>query len=103
MTRDINVLRMWLLIVVVIAAISTTAVPVLYSRLPWRSKTAGKFFMMQAIAFAAAIDTTVLFQFWHPDILVEFWIDTVIFTAIAASTIAHVLLISRFFNKRDKP
>lgn len=87
MTRDVEVLRAWLLIVVVIAAIGATAVPVLYSFLPWRKHRIGPPFMLQAVVFAGAIDSTVLFAFWRPsDILVMFWVQAMIFTGIAIST-----------------
>lgn len=98
MTRDVDVLTAWLLIVVVIAAISATAVPVLYSRSNWRSRPLGKRFMAQAISFAAALDTTVLFQFWHPDILVMFWMETAIFTVIALSTFGMALKVWKLRN-----
>lgn len=85
MTRDVNVLRLWLLVVVVIAAIMATVVPILYSRFLWRTYKIGRVFMYEAISLAAALDMTVLFQFWRPDILVIFWFDTIIFTALAVS------------------
>jgi hypothetical protein len=87
MTRDLEVLRAWLLAVVVIAAIGATAVPILYSFLPWRKSRIGSAFMLKAISFAAAMDMTVLFAFWQPeDILVMFWVEALVFTAIAIST-----------------
>jgi hypothetical protein len=102
MTRDINVLRIWLLIVVVIAAAAATAVPVLYSRFPWRQYAIGRLFMMKAIAFAVALDVTVLFQFWVPDILVIFWIEAIVFTAIAVTASLMVWLMWRYYKKRTK-
>lgn len=86
MTRDIEVLKLWLLAVVVLAAVAATAVPVLYSFFNWHKHLIGRLFMLQAVSLAVALDMTVLFQFWNPDILVIFWIDVSVFTAIAVST-----------------
>jgi len=87
MTRDVEVLRAWLLVVVIIAAIGATAVPILYSILPWRTHRIGPPFMLKSITMAAALDMTVVFAFWTPrDILVMFWIEAIVFTAIAIST-----------------
>ena len=89
MTRDVDTLVRYLLVMVVIAAISSTAVPVLYSFGPWRTRKLGRLFMLQAISFSLALNMTVLFQFWHPkDILWVFWIECVVFTMIAVSTSA---------------
>lgn len=88
MTRDVNVLIVWLLIVVIIAAVGATAVPIIYSFLNWKKHLIGRMFMVQAIAFAGAIDMTVLFHFWKPkDILIVFWVQALVFTGIAVSTI----------------
>jgi phage-related holin len=92
-TRDANVLRLWLLVVVVISAIMATTVPVLYSRYRWRKYMIGRVFMYIAVSLAAALDMTVLFQFWTPDILVIFWIETAIFTALAVSTSMAVIVL----------
>ena len=103
MTRDIEVLRAWLLIVVIIAAIGATAVPILYSFLPWRKHKIGPPFMLKAITMAAALDMTVLFAFWTPsDILVLFWIEAVVFTGIAISTttLVWVTIRLRYPTKR---
>lgn len=94
MTHDIHVLTTWIHIVVVIAAICTTVVPVLYSFFPWRTRRIGQVFMLQAVSFAVAMDLTALFSYWHPsDILVVFWVDAFILTAISVSTAAFAVLI----------
>lgn len=71
-----------------IAAFFTTLFPVLYSFSPWRSTRVGQLLMFQAIAFALAIDVTLLFQYWAPmdHILVIFWVNLLVFAALAAST-----------------
>lgn len=87
MTPNIDVLSQLILADVIVAAIGTTAVPLLYSFSAWRSRRLGQLFMMQAISFAAAIDLTALFAFWHPnDVYILFWINAVVFTGIAIST-----------------
>lgn len=86
MTHDINTLKHYLLIVVVVSAVGATSVPIIYSFSKWWINMLGRLFMLQSVAFAMAIDLTVLFQFWIPGILTIFWIETATFTAIAIST-----------------
>jgi uncharacterized protein (DUF2062 family) len=88
--NDIHVLTQWIRVVLIVAAIGTTSVPIMYSFTSWRTHTLGRLFMMKAISFAAAMDLSVLFSFWHPtslkSIYVLFLIDVIILTAIAIST-----------------
>lgn len=89
MTHDVNILRQWILVCLIIAAIGTTTVPILYAFFPWRSRRLGQMFMLQAISFAAAIDLTALFAFWNPkNELVLFWVNAIVLTGIAISTSA---------------
>lgn len=90
MTLDLDeLLSMWILACIIIAAIGTTTVPILYSCFPWRTRRLGRMFMLQALSFAAAIDLTALFSFWTPkSILVLFWVNAIVFTGIAISTSA---------------
>lgn len=94
MTRDINVLRAWILIVAIIAAVGTNAVPIIYLLTPWRQRMLGRLFMFQALTFAAAMNLSVVFTLWRPDdILVIFWVNAVVLTAIAISTSALAWMI----------
>lgn len=87
MTRDIEVLRTWFFVVFVIAVIGTNAVPIIYSFSPWRSRLIGRLFMVQAVAFAAAIDISLMVRFLRPSsVLALFWIQTLVFTGIAGAT-----------------
>lgn len=87
MTKDAEVLIFLIKVMCVIASIGTTAVPILYAFSPWKTRLFGRLFMLQAIAFAAAVDLSTLFVFWQPkNILVVFWIDVIVLTAIAVST-----------------
>ncbi len=103
MTRDLNALRTWILIVLTIAALCTTAVPIIYSFSPWRKKLLGRLFMLQAVSFAFATDMSVLFAFWGPrDILIRFWINALMLTMIAISTSALAWLILRMNFPRQR-
>lgn len=103
MTHNIHVLTEWIRIVAIVTAVCTTSVPVLYSRFPWRTRRIGQMFMLQAIAFAAAMDMTVLFSYWHPkDILIIFWVDAVVLSAIAVSSAAFAILIWRYIRQNRK-
>lgn len=103
MTHELAVLLLWIRVVAIIASICTTAVPIMYSFSPWRSRLIGKLFMLQAIAFAVAMDLTALFSFWHPrDILVVFMIDASVLTAVAASTAALTILMWKMNYSQKK-
>lgn len=93
MPEDIETLRLWIRIVLIITAICTTSVPVLYAFSPWRSRLFGRLFMLQAISFAVAMDLSVLLSFWQPkNILIIFWINAIILSGIAASTAALAVM-----------
>jgi hypothetical protein len=88
-----------------VAAIGTTSVPIIYAFSPWYKYRLGQIFMLKAVSFAAAIDVTVLFQFWAPtDILIQFWVEAVLFSAIAVSTSTQAFMIwqLRRKNKKDR-
>jgi len=53
--------------------------------------------MLQAIAFSVAMDLTLLFQYWFPrgNIALAFWINAILLTMIAGSTLALAVLIFR--------
>jgi len=43
--------------------------------------------MLQAVAFALAVDLTLLFQFWTPsNIYVILWLNLIVFSLIAVAT-----------------
>lgn len=87
MTQDIEVLRAWIRVAVLYAAIGSTSVPFVYAFTAWRERPLGRVLMLQAVTFAAAMDLTALFSFWAPtNILVIFWIDAFVLTAICIST-----------------
>ena len=86
MSDDIEMLRFWIRIVVVIATLCTTALPILYSFSPWRTHALGRLFMMMAVSFEATMILSCVFMFWKPDVRVVFWVDAIALTAIAIST-----------------
>jgi hypothetical protein len=89
MTHDIKVLTAWIFACVLVAAVGTTLVPILYAFFPWRMRPIGKLFMLQSIAFALAIDLTALFMLWPTqNILLLFWLNAFIFTFIAGVSIS---------------
>ena len=102
MTRDLDVLRSWINVVVTITAICVTAVPLIYSFSPWRLRPLGKLYMWQSVSFAAAFDLGVLFMFWRPDILLIFWISAFVYTAIAGSTASMAFYIWRTNSTRKQ-
>lgn len=102
MSHDIDVLTRWIQIFLVIAAVCTNAFPIVYAFSRWNSGRLGQLLMLQAISFALVLDFTVLFQFWTPgSILLQFWIETILFALIACSTAALTLMMWRL-NHRKK-
>jgi hypothetical protein len=103
MTHDIHALLLWIRVCLCIAAAGTTSVPLVYMFSPWYSTRLGQIFMLKAISFALAIDMTVLFIFWQPkNILIQFWVEAVTFTAIAISTSTQAFMIWRLRKRRKK-
>lgn len=105
MSTDVDVLMNWITACLVAAAIFTTAFPVLYLFSPWHSTRLGRLLMLQAVAFALAIDLTLLFQFWVPvNVLIVFWMNAAVFFLIAIATGALTIMLWRVnHQKRDHP
>lgn len=98
MTHNIEVLRMWIRVVVLITAVCTTSLPILYAFFPWRSRPIGKVFMMMAISFALAMDLSAVFSYWKPtnaNVLWIFWADVVVLTGIAMSSVFMMIIMIR--------
>lgn len=103
MMRDYHTLVMWIRAFTYGAAICTTSVPILYSFYPWRSRRFGQAFMLQAIAFAAAMDITAFFTIWRPkNIWVLFYADMFILLLIAVATSGLTVLIWRMNRPKSK-
>jgi len=106
MTRDPATLLLWAQGCLWIAAITTTAFPVLYFFSPWYVSRIGRSLMVYGVAYALIVDTTLLFQYWHPDeILVLFWINAVMFSLVAfsATVITLTLWVTNYkHHKRIK-
>lgn len=102
MPKDIEALRHWIFVCVVVASAATTAVPFIYSFFPWRLRPIGKLFMIQSISFALAMDVTALFMMWPTDnILLLFWIDALVLTFIAASSaLMAIWLVGRMIQAK---
>lgn len=95
MPHDLETLRTWIRICLWVASVCTTLVPFVYAFSPWFRSRLGQLFMLQAIAFAFAMDLTLVFQYWFPrgNIAAIFWVNAVMLTFIAGSTLALAILI----------
>lgn len=103
MTHNVHTLILWIRGCLIVAAAGTNAVPIIYAFAPWRKRLLGKIFMMKAISFAAAMDLTLLFTFWTPtDILVQFWTEAIVLTAIAISTSLQAFMIWQLRRHQSK-
>lgn len=87
MASEIETLVRWIQTCVAIAAFFTTLFPFLYLFSPWYKSKLGRVLMLQAVAFALAVDLTLLFQFWTPkNIYVILWLNVIVFSLIAAAS-----------------
>lgn len=101
MPHDINTIRVWIRVVLVIAAICATSVPFIYSFSPWYKSRLGLLFMLQGISFAVAIDLSAFFSIWpRASFVVAFYVDALVLTAVAASTAALSILMLRMNHFR---
>ena len=90
MTHDVQVLRTWIQICLIIAAVCTTVFPLLFACSPWYKSSLGRAIMLRSVAFALIIDLTAVFQFWQTDnIMLLFWVNAVSFSLV---TIASIIL-----------
>jgi ABC-type multidrug transport system fused ATPase/permease subunit len=95
MNYDLEKLRDWLRICLIVASVCTTAFPILYAFTPWYRSILGRALMLQAIAFSLAIDLTLFFQYYEitPDnIKGIFWLNLVVFTLIAVATVCLTVI-----------
>lgn len=103
MTRDIETLRAYLRVIVVVVAVCATSLPLVYSLSHWRARPLGKLIMWLAVTLAMAVDFTVLFMVWAPkDILIVFWIDAIILAMIGGSTASLAFYIWRVNHIRER-
>lgn len=94
MPRDVDTLKRWLLVVVIIAGVGINAIPISYSIAPWWKHSLGRLFMWMSLSFALLVDMAVLLQFWRPkDILTIFWMEALVWTTIGASNIGMAIFI----------
>lgn len=94
MNSDLQNMREWIRICVLVASVGTTLVPVIYAFSPWYKSHLGRAFMLQAVSFSAAIDLTLWFMYWPPDdIRIKFWANAFVFTLIAISTTGLAFMI----------
>lgn len=104
MTHDIEVLRSWARACLFVTALCTTAFPIMYAFSPWFKSPIGRALMIQAIAFATAVDLTLVVMFWRPtDILVLFWLNAFVFTFIASATAwLTITMVKANYKKHSK-
>lgn len=91
----VDSLRLLVRIALIIGAICSTSLPALYAFSPWRSRTIGKLFMAQALALAATIDLWCILQLWPPNLLVHYYLDAVVLTAVALATAGLTIFLWR--------
>jgi hypothetical protein len=104
MTHDIELLRLWLRVVLVIAALAATSFPFVYSITPWRSLTVGRVLMHVGISLALALDMTVLFTFWAPNVVIRLWISGIVvsYISISISRMTYQVWKANFSRKKKR-
>jgi len=86
MAEDLETLYWWVRVCLVIAAVCTTSFPLLFAFSPWYKSRLGRAIMIQAVAFSAIMDLTVLFMFWELSIAARLWVNAVGLSFIAVAT-----------------
>jgi len=100
---DIEVWRLVIRIVLVVAAICTASFPVCYAFSPWNRSWLGRVLMLQGVALAAIFAVTVVFQFWRGTNAIRFLIYLVVILAIAfASATMTGMMIKYNFRARTR-
>lgn len=90
MPQDHETLRSWVQVCLIVAAVCTTAFPVLWSFSRWWTTTLGRLLMLQAVSFAVAMDLTLFFQIYRVPpghIHLVLWLESVVFGLISLSTL----------------
>lgn len=84
---DVETLKTWLAVCLVIASVCTTLFPILYSFSPWYKSWLGRALMLQAVAFSITLDLTLVFYLvqGEPDI-VRLYAYCISFSFIAGAT-----------------
>lgn len=100
--RNTDVLRAGLVAIAVLTAICVNAVPIIYAFSPWRTRLLGRLFMYQAMAFAFAIDVSVLFILIRPSIVIRYWISAFEMTLIAGTSFSLAQRIWRMQHPKIK-
>jgi hypothetical protein len=101
--NDVATLIQWIRVFTFAAAICTTSVPAIYAFYPWRTRRFGQLFMLQAISFAIALDTSAVFSVWRPKhIVIIFFADLVFLALISASTFGLALQMWRVTHPSTK-
>lgn len=71
--------------IAVLAAVFTTAIPILYSRVKWEKSYVGRMFMLKTITISFAVDTALFFRIVDPPDLVRNVITLVMYSMLAIS------------------
>lgn len=88
MPEDIETLKRWIEVCLVIAGLCASLIPTLYVFSTWNQSWLGRAFMSYTVTIALVLDITAIFQFWHPnDVPTLFWVNAVVFSLIAVSSI----------------
>lgn len=103
---EIETLERVTLVFLWIAAVCTTSFPILYAFSPWYRTPLGRVVMLQAGAFALALDVTLLHNYWIPeDQFHIFLINAAVFGVIALATgsMTYLLWKANYEVKRKHP
>lgn len=105
MTEQLQNLIHWLKIMLVITSVCTTIFPLLWAFSPWYRTVVGRLLMAQSVCFCVAIDLTTYTTFRPPPpehIVRYFWIEVVLFTAIAVTSLmlTYTMIRMNYFRRK---
>lgn len=86
--------------VAVLAAIFTTAIPILYARVKWEKSYVGRMFMCKTISISFAVDAALFFRIVDPPLYVRNVITLIMYSMLAISSSMFFVMMWRLQNSK---
>ena len=93
-------------LIAIIAAITTTAIPILYSRVKWEKSIVGRLFMLKTISMSFTVDVALYFRIAEPPLEVRNFFTLIMYTLLAISATLFLSMMWRLqaknqFNEKE--
>lgn len=88
-------------LIAIVAAVMTTAIPILYSRVKWEKSAVGRLFMFKTISISFAVDAALFFRIADPSLPVRNAITFVMYSMLAISATLFFIMMWRLQTNRQ--